>query len=281
MPSILPPPAGASLSAPPLPWSDDDSRAHWSLFLDVDGCLLDFADDPDAVVVTSALGDALRRLHDLLDGALALVSGRSVDDLLRLFGAPPWTLAGLHGFELRREDGRCRELMLDPAHEARMRQEVRLLAAQLQDVQIEDKGHAIALHCRRAPQQLPALRKAATTLVERLPGYELQDGNLVVEFKPAGVDKGQVVAELLRQKPFAGRRPVYLGDDLTDEHAFATINAAGGISVRVGEREPSQAYFTLSTPGAVHAWLCRVVDALSDGVIEHADHVGEPPVSQS
>lgn len=266
---------------PPLPLSDDGrTRARWSLFLDVDGCLLDFADDPDAVAVTPALRDVLLQLHDRLDGALALVSGRTVDDLQRLFGAPAWTMAGLHGFELRRDDGRRRELLIDPGHEALMRREVYVLARHLPDVQLEDKGHAIALHCRRAPRQLPAMQQAACALIERLPGYELQDGDLVVEFKPAGIDKGRVVAELLLQSPFAGRRPVYLGDDLTDEHAFATVNAASGISVRVGEREPSQAHFTLSSPSAVHAWLHCVLNALSHGAIEHADHVGETHTRQ-
>ena len=82
----------------------------------------------------------------------------------------------------------------------------------------------------------------------RLAGYELQPGNLVLEFKPAGMDKGKAVRELLLQAPFAGRKPVYLGDDLTDEHAFTKINRADGMSVRVGDRAPALAHFTLPTP---------------------------------
>jgi trehalose 6-phosphate phosphatase len=257
---------------------------RWALFLDVDGCLLEFADDPAAVHVSPGLRTLLQALHDQLAGALALVSGRGVNDLDRLFQAPPWTLAGLHGYELRYDDGRRREIAVDPSDQAHMREAVQALAARLQGVQLEDKRHAMALHCRRAPERLPALRAAAEALAAGLPGYELQPGNLVMEFKPAGMDKGRVVEELMRRPPFAGRTPVYLGDDLTDEHAFATVNRAGGLSVRVGSREPSQARFTLPSPGAVQAWLNRVKDALdhepddTKGVsIDAESDGGQPP----
>jgi trehalose 6-phosphate phosphatase len=268
----------ATLPAPPLPRPGQ----RWALFLDVDGCLLEFADDPAAVVVSSALRGLLQALHERLGGALALVSGRGVADLDRLFGTPPWAMAGLHGYELRHADGRRRERDVDPADQARMRAAVLALAARLEGVQLEDKHHAMALHCRRAPEQLPALRDAAWAAAAGLAGYELQPGNLVMEFKPAGVDKGRAVEELMRHPPFAGRTPVYLGDDLTDEHAFAAVNRAGGISVRVGRREPSQARFTLPSPRAVQAWLERVRDAPgdpaeSDGVSSDADTDGGQP----
>ena len=275
--------AGARLPAPPLPSPD----VHWALFLDVDGCLLEFADDPAAVVVSPTLHALLQALHDRLGGALALVSGRGVKDLDRLFGSPSWALAGLHGYELRYDDGRHREIAVDAADETRMRAAVQALAARLEGVQLEDKHQAMALHCRRAPQHLPALREAAEALAAGLPGYELQPGNLVVEFKPAGMDKGRVVDELMQQPPFAGRTPSYLGDDLTDEHAFAAVNRAGGMSVRVGEREPSHARFTLPSPAAVQAWLERVRDApghgqdLAQGVPIDADNGGgQPPDRQ-
>jgi trehalose 6-phosphate phosphatase len=125
------------------------------------------------------------------------------------------------------------------------------------------------LHCRRAPAQLPALHEAAVALMTQLPGYELQPGNLVLEFKPSGMDKGRAVLELLQRAPFAGRLPVYLGDDLTDEHAFASVNARHGLSVRVGAREPSMATFTLADPVAAEAWLTRVLDALTHGASIH------------
>jgi trehalose 6-phosphate phosphatase len=269
-------PARPTLPPPPL------LAADCALFLDVDGCLLGFQDDPRAVTVPAELQTLLQRLHAVLGGALALVSGRGVADLERLFGTPAWPLAGLHGLELRHADGRRRAIAVDPARQKRMHAEVAALAARLEHVQLEDKQQAIALHCRRAPWQWPALREAAEALIGQLPGYELQPGNLVMEFKPAGMNKGQVVAELLRMAPFAGRRPVYLGDDLTDEHGFALVNREHGISVRVGSREPTAARFTLPSPDAVHAWLAQVLETLAmhkpdpQGTSVHADSVGSP-----
>lgn len=268
--------AHAALPAPPLP----GARDRWALFLDVDGCLLEFADDPTAVRVEPTLRRLLHRLHDTLDGAVALISGRNISDLDRLFGTPHWTTAGLHGHELRRDDGSLRTLAIDPSHEAHMRREVAALAARLDGVELEDKHAAIALHCRRAPHLLTDLQSAARALIGALPGYELQLGNLVAEFKPTGMDKGLAVAELLSQPPFSGRLPVYLGDDLTDEHAFATANRAGGLSIRVGDRTPTLAHFTLPGPAAVQAWLTRVETALTPGVQTHANTHGGPPPRQ-
>ena len=261
MSSPKPASVSARLPAPPLPRPDQ----RWALFLDVDGCLLDFADDPAAVFVSPALRALLQALYAALGGALALVSGRRLTDLDRLFGTPPWAMAGLHGHDLRLADGSLREFSVDPADQARMRAAVLALAGRMDGVQLEDKQHAMALHCRRDPERLPALREAAEAAIATLSGYELQPGNLVVEFKPAGMDKGRAVEELMQQQPFAGRTPVYLGDDLTDEHAFAAVNRAGGLSVRVGDREPTQARFTLSSPIAVHAWLEQARDALGHG----------------
>lgn len=254
------------LPPPPLP----DSDARWAIFLDVDGTLLDFADDPLAVEVGASLLTLLHALHHELDGALALVSGRELDQLDRLFGYPHWAAAGLHGLQLRHADGNGRDFGVAAAQQAQMRRATQALAARFDGVQLEDKHTAIALHCRRAPEQLPALCEAAAALLPQLPGYELQPGNLVLEFKPAGMDKGHAVRELMAQPPFHGRRPIYLGDDLTDEHAFASINRKHGLSVRIGTREPTLARFTLPDPAATEIWLTRVLDALIHGVPTHA-----------
>lgn len=259
------------LPPPPLP----AAGARWAILLDVDGTLLDFADDPRTVQPDTALLQLLHALHRRLDGALALVSGRTLADLDRLFAAPHWAAAGVHGLQLRHADGSGREVAVAPAQLARMHDVARRLAARFDGVQLEDKHAAVALHCRRAPAQLPALREAAIAAVAQLPGYQLQPGNLVLEFRPAGMDKGCAVLELLQRAPFAGRWPVYLGDDLTDEHAFARINAQGGLSVRIGTREPSLAASTLPGPAAAEAWLTGVLDAL--GAPTHArSPEGEP-----
>lgn len=254
---------GATLPSPPLPAAGE----RWALFLDVDGTLLEFADDPRSVTANSPLIALLQELHAALNGALALVSGRTLAELDRVFGNPAWTLVGLHGLDLRQADGTRRQFPVATADQERVRAAVQALARQFPGVHREAKGVAAALHCRQAPEQFPRLLAAAQAAARDLPGYEVQPGNLVVEFKPSGTDKGRAVAELLHKAPFAGRRPVYVGDDLTDEHAFVLVNGAGGLSVRVGAREPSVARCTLAGPQAVQAWLR---DVLAAGEASHA-----------
>jgi trehalose 6-phosphate phosphatase len=258
------------LPAPPLPVD----TARWALLLDVDGTLLDFADDPLAVEVSPSLLDLLHRLHQALDGALALVSGRGLNDLDRLFDHPRWAMTGLHGLQLRHADGGFRRIDVAPEQREHMREAARSLAARFEGVQLEDKEWAVALHCMRTPAQLSELHEAARELLHNLPGYELQAGRRVVEFKPAGMDKGRAVQELLGCGPFVGRTPVYLGDDLTDEHAFAVINQQHGISVRVGSRDPTLAHFTLPGPAAASIWLNRVLEAVNHGTQTHATPAG-------
>jgi len=257
----LDPLPGASLPPPPLPGAGE----RWALFLDVDGTLLEFADDPAQVAAPAALIALLQRLRVALDGALALVSGRTLAELDRVFRNPAWTLVGLHGLNLRHADGTCRRFPVAAADCERMRVAVAALAREFPDVRREAKGVAEALHGRLVPEQFPRLLAAARAAAQRLPGYEVQAGNLVVEFKPAGMDKGRAVAGLLRTTPFAGRRPVYLGDDLTDEHAFALANGAGGLSIRVGWRVPSVARCMLADPQAVRDWLRGVLAAGGTG----------------
>lgn len=254
------------LPAPPLPAAD----TRWALLLDVDGTLLDFVDEPRSVRIGPALLALLHALYRATDGALALVSGRELGDLDRIFERPHWAAIGLHGLELRHANGGFRRLSMPQTQQDRMHREALALAARFEGVKLENKQLAIALHCRHWPEQLARLHDAASALAERLPGYELQAGHQVLEFKPAGMDKGRAVLELLQHPPFADRIPVYLGDDLTDEHAFDTVNRRRGISIRVGEREPSAAHFTLSDPAATEVWLTRVLHALTQGAPTHA-----------
>ena len=252
-------PPGPALPAPSLP--ADSTR--WALFLDVDGTLLNFDNDPRAVVVSPALRTLLHALHAALGGALALVSGRTLDELDRLFEQPRWAAAGLHGLQLRRADGSFRRLSATAEQQQVMQREAAALAARFDGVQVEDKQLAVALHCRRSPQQYEPLRLAAMQRIARMPGYELQPGNLVIEFKPAGMDKGKAVCELLGSAPFVGRLPVYLGDDLTDEHAFDDIRKKHGMGVLVGSPRSTHASFALAGPAAVQAWLTQVLHAVS------------------
>ena len=261
MPSPLP--------APPLPGVDD----RWALFLDVDGTLLDATDRPDQVCVDTPLRQLLDELYAMLDGALALVSRRSLDDLDDLFSHPRWAMAGLEGLEVRGADGRYRGVHIGAARRSLIRDIACTVAARVPGAVLEDKGMAMELHCQ-SPQQYDALCEKVEALLPSLAGYEMQCGNLAVELRPEGMDKGKAVASLLSGWPFNGRMPVYVGDDLTDELGFATANLESGLSVRVGMRAPSLARFALSEPADARAWLLRVLRALKHETLSHAHSYG-------
>lgn len=233
---------------PPTPADD------WALFLDVDGCLLDFSDTPESVVVPPALPARLGALSRRLDGALALVSGRGLASLDMLFAPLRLPVAGLHGLERRHGD-----LLIPPPETpsalSGIRDEARRLAAKYPNTVVEDKGPAIALHWRTEPLAAADFEAFAMAALLALPGYRLQHGDHVVELRPAQADKGDAIAAFLEEAPFRGRLPVFAGDDLTDEHGFEIVNARGGISVLVGAREPSSARSHLDSPSAVRDWL--------------------------
>ncbi len=261
------------LTAPPLPVAGD----VWGLFLDVDGTLLAFQERPDQVRVPAQLKSLLDALYQAMDGAMALVSGRPVDELQALFDHPPWPMAGLHGLQLKLPDGRLRQTPVKPESIRQLRHSARLLAEDLPGVRLEDKGIAVALHCRAAPSRYEDLLAACEKAVQALPGFELQPGNLVVEIKPSAMKKGHAVQGLMEVHPFIGRRPIYLGDDLTDEHAFATVNLENGITTRVGIREPTLAQFALRDPDDVQSWLHRLLDAIVQGDPLYARHPSGRP----
>lgn len=233
---------------PPAPADD------WALFLDVDGCLLDFADAPDAVTVPATLHATLPRLSRRLQGALALVSGRALLSIDELFAPLRLPAAGLHGLERRSAIAQLAPPRVPPALAA-IHGEARRVASAWPGTLVEDKGSSLGLHWRAEPRAAAALRAFAEAALPRLPGYRLQHGDHVVELRPSAGDKGEAILALLEETPFRGRKPVFVGDDLTDESGFAIVNAHGGLSVLVGQREPSAAHYALQDPAAVRAWL--------------------------
>lgn len=235
---------------PPAPAGD------WALFLDVDGCLLDFAGAPDTVTVPAPLRATLTLLSQHLQGALALVSGRALANVDGLFAPLRLPTAGLHGLERRSAAQQVAAPSIPPALAA-IHAEALQIAAHYPGALVEDKGAALALHWRAMPAAAIALRAFAEVALPRLPGYCLQHGNHVIELRPAAGDKGAAILALLDEPPFRGRVPVFAGDDLTDESGFAVVNAHAGLSVLVGGREPSAAHYALRNPAAVRAWLAH------------------------
>jgi len=249
------PSANADHDVLPPPRAD---IAAIALFVDVDGTLLDIAARPDAVIVDARLPATLKRLKERLDGALAPISGRplrEIDALLGLGGAA----AGLHGAELRgpKDATLAAPILHEGLGPARKRAVE--AAASIAGVLVEDKGGAIALHYRAAPDAELDVRRAAIAMLDAAgDGYELLHGKCVIELKPANADKGAALAALMRIAPFAGRTPWMIGDDATDEDAFAEVNAERGVSIVVGPRRPTAARYALAGPAAARAWLAAL-----------------------
>lgn len=252
-------------------WPPDP--AGWAFFLDLDGTLLDFAPRPDAVQAVPELAGILRQLETRAGGALALVTGRSaafVDDLL---GPHRFTVAGLHGADLRLGDIVAEE----PASEAAPLRPLvslepeddnftaaRALAIEvvpsLQGVLFEDKGGAFALHYRQAPDQrenVERLMGLAQSAAGQ--GYRLQPGSYVLELTPAHANKGSALLQLMAHPRFIGRLPFAAGDDLTDEDMFRAALDLGGQAMRVGPaRRPSLAHHFAEGPSAFRNWIAEV-----------------------
>jgi trehalose 6-phosphate phosphatase len=231
-----------------------------ALFLDFDGTLVAIAETPEAIEVPSALVPLLSDLSDLLDGALAVVSGRQIDVLDRFLAPLRLPAAGEHGVQRRDAEGRMQEqrapdltLVLDTANE---------LARVYEGLLVERKHAAIALHYRLAPQLEAVCRDALLRVIDGQPQLELLHGKFVFEVKPAGVNKGIAIDAFLREAPFAGRMPVFAGDDTTDESGFAIVQPRGGVAIKVGSG-PSLALHRLDSPRAVFEWLVQARDLLA------------------
>jgi trehalose 6-phosphate phosphatase len=209
----------------------------WAVFLDIDGCLLDLAPTPDAIVVPPDLPGAIEKLRLKLGGALALVTGRALVYADALFDPFPFPIAGLHGAEMRGPDGRMIHADAPPAF-AQLKAALSEEARTMPGVLIEDKGAAVAAHYRLAPQYELALGERMRAFTEAAgPDWALQLGKMVYEIRPARASKGDAVERFLSEPPFHGRLPLALGDDLTDESMFAVANARGGLTFRVGRSE--------------------------------------------
>ncbi|MFC0268429.1 trehalose-phosphatase [Kushneria aurantia] len=247
--------------APPLP----DPQRQWALFLDLDGTLVALVDHHDAIEVDDALRRRLKQLDEQLDGALAVVSGRAIDDLDRHLGLPWLALGGQHGAEWRESGG---ERQLSDRHQqaleaVRQRLDERLDAHD--GLVVEDKGASIAIHYRHCPQAAEPLEQQLRELIAPFrEALELNCGKFVFEIRGSGLDKGAVVARFLALETFRDRTPIFIGDDVTDEDGFRVARERGGWSVLVGDRD-SDADFRLPGPPEVHGWLDRWIAALKKG----------------
>jgi trehalose 6-phosphate phosphatase len=225
-----------------------------ALYLDFDGTLIGFAPRPDEVRVPPWLPQLLEHLKTRLDGAVAVISGRPLVEIDRWLAPALLAGAGVHGAELRLRAGIPTRLHRPPGLDAVVESLRRQYAADPR-VLIEDKGAAVALHFRQAPE-LAAKCLAAMDIAAAPAGLEVVAGNMVVEARAEGVNKGLALRSLAAQPPFAGRKPVFVGDDRTDEDGFDAVAELGGFGVKVGAGD-TVATYRCENVDAVHAWLRR------------------------
>lgn len=239
-----------------LPRSAIESSA---LFFDVDGTLLEIAPRPDAVHVPDELRSIIERIAPMVDGAIALVSGRALADLDALFAPLRLPAVGVHGAEVRTASGvehRADSFvpLLDPA-----RVELRARLNGWPGCLLEDKRYALTVHYREAPQFAEpiaqAVRDAARAIVDA--PFTVLPGKCVFELKPVALTKASGIAALLAVPPFTGRRPIFVGDDVTDESGFEYVNALGGVSVRIGPGD-TLAQYRIATVQELRSWLAML-----------------------
>ncbi len=231
-----------------------------ALLLDIDGTIVDIAPTPTAVRVTPGLKGALIRLVGLTGGALALVSGRSLTDIDRLFAPLRLAAIGGHGAQFRPAHGEAAEIRDPRGLEPELRARLRAIAGG--GVVAEDKGFSVALHYRLAPERAGFVLEAVNTICADSPHapIEILPGKAVIEVKHAGFNKATGVRELMTHAPFIGRRPVFVGDDVTDEAVFAILPELDGIGFSVG-RKIAGAAGCFEAPADVRAWLERLSPA--------------------
>jgi trehalose 6-phosphate phosphatase len=241
--------------AVPLPAS------AWCLFLDVDGTLLELADHPGGVTVDPELMQLIERLRLAAQGAVALVSGRTIADLDRLFRAPQLPLAGMHGCERRDAQGGMHVAPVALAQLAEARAGLQQLVARTPGLLLEDKGAGLALHFLRVRELEHQLRAEVAVLAAPLvPEFALLDGHAVIEIKPAAHTKDSAVSAFMKDAPFRGRRPIFIGDDLTDYGGFAAVRRYDGLAIAVGPRVTSE--WRLTGPTEVREWLGQLAGAV-------------------
>lgn len=231
-----------------------------ALFLDFDGTLVDIAAQPELVKVDGSLAGLLQNLFDRLGGALAIVSGRKLEDLDHFLSPAQLPAAAEHG--ARQRDAGGQVLLLSSPDLQDVSRVALALQSQHPGLRAEIKSAAVALHYRQAPELEELCLEAMAEAVKRTAGVELLRGKCVLEIKAAGVSKGTAIAAFMTQSPFTGRLPIFAGDDTTDESGFAAMREWGGEGIKIGDG-PSLATCRCPDPAALRAWLQSSLEGLS------------------
>ncbi len=230
------------MSLDPLP-----PLARAALLLDLDGTLLDIAPTPDSVVVPPCLPATLHTLRHRFGGALAVITGRPVEAIDSLLGNCVQAVAGEHGGAIRHAPGQAVERPDLPTPPEPWLADAAALAARFPGTILERKPRGFGLHFRLAPEAGPVFQAALASMLAGSTQFRLLQGHMLWEVRPVGVDKGDAVAALMRAPPFAGRQPIFIGDDVTDEDGMRVARSLGGAGLRVQD--------AFGDPAGVRAWL--------------------------
>ncbi|SFV29468.1 trehalose 6-phosphate phosphatase [Devosia crocina] len=226
-----------------------------AIFTDFDGTLVDIAETPDAVHVSTELTDQINRATRDFDHAFAVITGREISDIDRFLSPLQLPIAGAHGSQRRRADGSME--MLDDALVSGAEDIVRAiepLAMAHPELLIEPKTGAVALHYRQAPELADPCLRAMEEALHDHPEFALVKGKMVLEARPTGFDKGAALRAFMQEEPFAGRTPIFIGDDRTDEDAFRAAQELGGVGIKLGPGETA-ARLRIADVASVHALL--------------------------
>src|ERR1700753_287354 len=247
--------------AVPVPRAVLPHLKEMAILLDIDGTLLDLAPTPREVWVPPGLSNTLNGLLQRSLGALALVSGRSLNDIDLIFAPDQFPAVGGHGAEMRLSINDEAVASAAPPMDKELKRRLAAIAKLSPGILLEDKGYSLALHYRLAPHAEKAIYEAVSLIRADLPNapIEVLPGKCVCEIKQSGFDKASGVRELMTHEPFRGRRPVFIGDDVTDESVFAITPELGGLAFSVG-RHANGVAGRFDTPSDVRAWLKRLVD---------------------
>ncbi len=243
-------------------------------FFDLDGTLAGIEQRPELVSIPDEIKQALCDIFTATGGALALVSGRTLNELDALSAPLHAPAAGVHGAERRDAQGTIHRIELSPSVAANLQQQLTQAIAAMPGCHVEAKGMAFALHYRGAEQFRDGILAVAQDFTRRYPELALQPGKCVVELKPRGVNKGEAIKAFMNEAPFSGRTPLFIGDDLTDETGFTQVNALNGITIKVGPGK-TEARYHLVDVGKVHLWLLSLVKQQENYSIKTKISVGE------
>lgn len=235
--------------------------ARAAIFLDFDGTLVEFAEHPELVRLAPEVRRDIGLIAELVHGALAIITGRDIGKIDEFLSPLVLPVAGVHGLTRRSADGAVHRFPIDQTAIEILMDRLQTFAGGTPQLLLERKQGSVALHYRKSPELEASCVKAVDGAVSDLAGIHVLRGKMVIEAKVDFGDKGSAVGDFMAEKPFAGRIPVFAGDDVTDEDAFRTVNESHGISIKVG-RGTTSAHYRVESINAFHKWLHDLVTTL-------------------